>query len=89
MRSAQTILDELVSQVQPPAGCAIVFTELPGGPNWIAASGILEEPALHRYNAKIIELREAEPMVDWSGMKILAGERRRVVHRIFLADGKG
>src|SRR5271155_2031620 len=33
------------------------------------ASGILEGPALLRYNAMIIELREARPIVDWSGMK--------------------
>jgi hypothetical protein len=88
MKSAQTILNELVSHVQPPVGCAIVLSESLGKPNWIAASGILEGPPLLSYNKKIIELREAEPIVDWSGMKILAGERRRVVHWMLSADGQ-
>jgi hypothetical protein len=85
MKSAQTILNELVSHVQPPVGCAIDLSELLGKPNWIAASGILEGPPLLRYNKKILELREAE-LVDWSGVIILAGERRRVVHWMISAD---
>jgi hypothetical protein len=84
MKSAEVILKELVLHVRPPAGCAIVLTEWmqggPTGPNWVAACGNMEAQKLLRYNEKVAELRKAEPIIDWSDVKILVVGQRRIAH---------
>jgi hypothetical protein len=80
MRSAETILKGLVSSVRPPRACAIVLTEwksnAPTVPNWVAAVGNMEAEKLQRFNKKITELRETDPIIDWSEVKILVGPSR-------------
>ncbi len=93
MKTAQAILKELILHVSPPAGCAIVLTEESSRgsaePNWIAACGNLEARKLARYNEKLIELRKADPIIDWTEEKILVVGQRRVAHWMLSeANGK-
>jgi hypothetical protein len=80
MKSARELLNEIVRYVQPPRGCAVVLAErksdLPPEPNWTAASGVMQEPALSCYMNKIAELRKSDPKVDWSKEKFIDGLRR-------------
>jgi len=84
MRSAQAILKELVSHVSPPPGCAIVLTEYkssgPIQPNWMAACGNMDAQKLVLFNKKLIELRNTDPIIDWSEEKILVTGQRRIAH---------
>ena len=48
-------------------------------PNWVAASGNMELQKLIRYSEKIAGWRWTDPQIDWSGVKVLAGQRRVVV----------
>jgi hypothetical protein len=80
MRTAEAVLRELVFHVQPPAGCAIVLTEWQAEPNWVAACGTMEAQKLKRYNEKLAQLRESDPVIDWSDEKIMVVGRRRVAH---------
>lgn len=69
MKTASDLLDEILRHVKPPPGCAIVLTEDANSePNWVAGTGVMNTEALGRYNAKIRDLRKADPRVDWSGV---------------------
>jgi hypothetical protein len=80
MKRAEAMLKELVRDVRPPRGCAIVLTELkssdPTDPNWVAACGNMEVQKLVRYSEKIAEWRRTDPQIDWSDVKVLVGPRR-------------
>lgn len=80
MRRARAVLDELLTHVQPPRGCAIVLTEwksdVPPEPNWVAASGIMSTQALTRFAEKVADLRKSDSQVDWSDERTLDGLRR-------------
>jgi hypothetical protein len=83
MKHAEAMLEELVRYVRPPRGCAIVLMECkstgPTNSNWVAASGNMELQEFIRYSEKIAEWRWKAPQIDWSGVKVLAGQRRVVV----------
>jgi hypothetical protein len=83
MKRAEAMLEELVRHVRPPRGCAIVLTEYKStgstDPNWVAASGNMELQKLIRYSEKIAGWRWTDPQIDWSGVKVLAGQRRVVL----------
>ena len=53
MKSAEAMLEELVSLFVRRGGCAIVLTEWKSGgptePNWVAATGNMEAQKLARY----------------------------------------
>lgn len=80
MRPARAVLAELVRYVQPPKGCAVVFTERPlnksGDPNWIATVGPMGALYSRRYTEKVAQLRKSDPRVDWSEINPLDGHRR-------------
>ena len=80
MKRAEAMLEELVRHVRPPRGCAIVLTEYKStgstDPNWVAASGNMELQKLICYSEKIAKWRWTDPQIDWSGVKVLAGQRR-------------
>jgi len=80
MKRAEAMLEELVRHVRPPRGCAIVLAECkstgPTDANWVAASGNMELQELIRYSEKIAEWRWKDPQIDWSGVKVLPGQRR-------------
>ena len=80
MRAAGAVLKELVRHVGPPRGCALVLTEWrssgPTDPNWVASCGIMDEQGLLRYNEKLVALRKADPLIDWSDVTTFAGRRR-------------
>ena len=82
MRAAGDFLDDILKYVQPPRGCAIVVTErTPSAddePNWIVGAGVMDLPALGRYNRKIAEMRETERRIDWAGVTERDGDRRRI-----------
>ena len=83
MKRAEAMLEELVQHVRPPRGCAIVLAECEStgltDANWVAASGNMELQKLIRYSEKIAGWRWADPQIDWSGVKVLAGQRRVVL----------
>ncbi len=83
MKRAEAMLEELVRHVRPPRGCAIVLMECkstgPTDSNWVAASGNMELQELIRYSEKIAGWRWTDPQIDWSGVKVLAGQRRVVL----------
>ena len=70
MRHARAVLEDLVFGVQPPRGCAIVFSERsfskPSDPNWVATVGPMPSEYNRRYTAKVAELRKTDPRIDWS-----------------------
>jgi len=86
MRSAQNLLEELVTHVQPPSGCAIVLTELrqdsPAARNWTAAAGMLDGDRTRRYQQKLSELLRSDPQIDWGDVPILVADRRKIAHWI-------
>jgi hypothetical protein len=64
MKTASELVDEILRHVRPPPGCDIVLTEDANGePNWVAGTGVMNTKALSRYNAKIGDLRRANPRV--------------------------
>jgi hypothetical protein len=64
MRPARAVLEELVRHVQPPKGCAIVFTERPlnksDDPNWIVMVGPMGAQYTKRYTEKVAQLRKSD-----------------------------
>ena len=84
MKSAQAILEELATEVQPRPGCAIVLTEwkLSGqnDQNWVPACGNMDAEKLRRFNKKIVELLRTDPVIDWSGVETLVKDQRRIAH---------
>jgi hypothetical protein len=84
LKTANALIRELGSAVQPPKAIAIVLTEEPGAqPNWVAAAGMMEaalEAALtDKFSEKVAELRKTDPLVDWTGVDKGHAEFRRVV----------
>lgn len=79
LRTADSVLWELVNLVQPPRGCEIRLTErIAVGvfePNWTSTVGALEPLKLALYDQKVAELRKAHPKLDWSGVTVVAGSR--------------
>ena len=79
MRSAESILRELILIVQPPRGCEIRVTERISsgafGPNWGSTCGNLEPLKLALYDQKVADLRKAYPKIDWSDVKAVADLR--------------
>jgi hypothetical protein len=55
-----------------------------GQPNWAASTGVMDDEALVRCQAKIVELRKSDLIVDWSQESARKGERRRRVEMRFL-----
>ena len=79
LRSAESILRELILIVQPPRGCEIRVTErISSGafaPNWGSTCGNLEPLKLALYDQKVADLRKAHPKIDWSDVKAVADSR--------------
>src|SRR5262245_9322728 len=79
LRTANALVRELGSAVQPPKGIAIVLTEEPGAqPNWVTA-GMMEAALTDKFSEKVGELRKTDPLVDWTGVDKGHAEFRRVV----------
>ena len=82
MKSAEVMLNELIRYVRPPRGCAIVLTEekpkRSNEPNWDARSGTMETQSILRFKKRVAELRKTDTLIDWSDVKILDGQQRRV-----------
>jgi hypothetical protein len=71
---------EIGLAVRPPQGVAIVLTEDPGTlPNWVAAVGSMEAALTHKFSEKVAELRDMDPLVDWSEVDRGQTEIRRIV----------
>lgn len=80
LKTANALVRELGSAVQPPEGTAIVLTEEPGAqPNWVAAAGMMEAALTDKFSEKVAELRKTDPLVDWTGVDKGHAEFRRVV----------
>jgi hypothetical protein len=80
LKTANALVGELGSAVQPPKGTAIVVTEEPGAqPNWVAAAGMMETALTNKFSEKVAELRKTDPLVDWTGVDKGHAEFRRVV----------
>ena len=79
LRSAESILKEVIVHVQPPRGCEIRLTERLAdgafGPNWSSTSGDLEPLKLALYDQNINDLRKTNPKIDWSDVKLVEGSR--------------
>ena len=79
LRSAESILKELMLHVQPPRGCVIRLTErISSGafePNWGSTCDTLEPLKLALYDQKIADLRKTHPKIDWSEVKVVDGSR--------------
>jgi hypothetical protein len=79
LRTADSILKELVFHVQPPRGCAIRLTErIAVGffePNWTSTADELEPLKLAIYDQKVAELRKTNPKIDWSDIKVESDAR--------------
>ena len=90
MRNARAVLEELVLHVKPPKGCAIVLTERPfnkpSDPNWIATVGPMVSEYARRYTAKVTELRNTDPRIDWSEIVGVNGPRRIACGMLKLVD---
>jgi hypothetical protein len=87
MRTAQTVMQEIVLDIQPPAGCSIVLTERTSEPtesNWIEACGPMSAEKIRRFNRKVAALRISDPMIDWSHEEMLAVGGRHVAHWMLL-----
>ena len=80
MRDVRDVLKELVRQVQPPKGCAIVLTERPIGndsePNWTATVGPMGVDHGRRFTKKVAQLRKTDLRIDWSVLTNVNGPRR-------------
>ena len=83
-------MEELVRYVQPPKGCAIVFTERPlnksADPNWVVTVGPMGTQYTKRYTEKVAQLRKSDPRVDWSEVKPVDGHRRVALGLSDLSD---
>ena len=80
LKTANALIRELGSAVQPPKAIAIVLTEEPGAqPNWVAAAGMMETVLTDKFSEKVAELRKTDPLVDWTGVDKGHAEFRRVV----------
>jgi hypothetical protein len=80
MKSAETLLEELIYHVRPPRGVAVAITEWtsthPSEPNWVAATGLMSAAKHEMFSAKVHELKRTDPDVDWSGVTAFVGPRR-------------
>jgi hypothetical protein len=77
MRSANTVLEQLVLHVRAPRGIAIVLIERPSGyQNWVASTGIMDTERTTSFAAKVAELQKSDQKVDWSKVESFVGPRR-------------
>jgi hypothetical protein len=80
MKTAQALVEELSRHVMPPLGLAIILSERPSNysddPNWVAATGAMDQGRLDRFNQKVAELRKTDRLIDWSGVEGKPGQRR-------------
>jgi hypothetical protein len=83
MKTAEELLAELVADVHPPKDCPIKLKEWPATPitirNWIAIRGDLSDAERERFDKKVIQLRQTDPQVDWSGVNARDEDSRRVI----------
>jgi hypothetical protein len=81
-KDAEAFLDDLLTEVRPPKGVAIVVLERAQAnnedPNWIASMKAVPADCMERYIAAIARLRLDHPRVDWDGITERAGNWRRV-----------
>lgn len=84
MKPADDLLEELIGYVQPQRGCAISLIETEpkasGEPNWTAIAGAMTRAGVERYGRKVAQLRQSDPMVDWSNAVVppWPGARKQV-----------
>ena len=87
MKTAETLLSELIEHVRPPKGCPIKLKEWPANAitvrNWIAIRGDMPDAERERFDRKVVELRRTDPQVDWSSVDTQE-ESRRVIHYLGL-----
>ena len=80
MKTARTIVQELIRYVDPPCGIAIVVNEAPStrpdDPNWIAYPAVMDPMRSQRLSEKAAELRKSHPFIDWSDGDGSPGLRR-------------
>jgi hypothetical protein len=80
MKTARTIVQELIRYVDPPRGIAIVVNEAPStrpdDPNWIAYPAVMDPMRSQRLSEKAAELRKSHPFIDWSDGDGSPGLRR-------------
>jgi hypothetical protein len=90
MRPARAVLEELVRHVQPPKGCAIVFTERPlnksDDPNLDRHCWSDGAQYTKRYTEMVAQLRKSDLRIDWSEIKPLDGHRRVALQLSDLSD---
>lgn len=81
-KTAQEFIEELVRDVQPPKGVAIVLRERKPSDaldtNWLTGAGVMPMDAIVRYDSAVAELRRQYPRVDWDGIIEKEGEWRRI-----------
>jgi hypothetical protein len=82
VRTAETILDEILDHVRPNKGCAVVILERASksanNPNWVASSGVMTSDQNTRFSTRVAALRRSDTLVDWENIVERDGEWRRV-----------
>jgi hypothetical protein len=80
MKTAHQLFNDLTKVIDLPAGQTIsVCEDEPrgkDGQNWIVAVGNLPPDAQARYRKVLKEQSEKHPIVDWSAVQAVKGERR-------------
>jgi hypothetical protein len=81
-KDAEAFLDDLLTEVRPPKGVAIVVLEREPAndddPNWVTSMKAVTADCMERYIAAIARLRREHPRIDWNGITEHAGKWRRV-----------
>jgi hypothetical protein len=79
LKTTNEMIDEIVLEVRPPRGTAILLTEpLDSTPNWVAATGLMDLGRTTKFSAKVAALRKSTPIIDWSTVSERQGDKRRV-----------
>ncbi len=84
MKTAETLLSELIEHARPPKGCPIKLKEWPASAltirNWIAIRGDMPDAERERFDKKVVQLRQTDPHVDWSAVNESEDSRRVLLY---------
>ncbi len=81
MKTAHDLLQAFAAHLRLPPGVTLSIAERrssgPNDPNWVAGIGAVSMTGADRFSKCIARFRKSDPIIDWSGVAPIAGQRGR------------
>ena len=93
MRTADSLLDEIVLNVAPPPNVAIILRErvndFPDRPNWRATVARMPATQANRFSSVVSVFERSLPRVDWSAVETKYGGVRWIARTLADVTSRG